>query len=267
MDDKKSEHGSHALSPSALAGPAGIVQLRQLSIPLSARIAAVILAVAVLAVGAWMVFDGWRNCVEHCHEKALENGTNLLVAAVLPAVAVIYLAFAETGVKALKRKIGELLKQMIPEALQQEWQEEFVIAGEITECEVVPSYADGSPRARYSVTAKRNGEAVVMYMLVELNVAKVNVVFFIPASAGIDAGKVRADFKETIRGAVHEGYTFDEDLPETAIDGRNYLRLVARKRLPDNFLWDPGLKLHFAQDLRMFVHSAISEGWKLLEKH
>lgn len=267
MDEKKAEHGNHALSPTALVGPAGIAQFRQLSIPLAARIAAVILALAVLAVGAWMVFEGWRNCTEHCHEKALENGTNLLVAAVLPAVAVVYLAFAETGVKALRRKIGELLKQMIPEALRQERQEEFVIADEVAECDVVAVHVQGSPYARYSVTAKRNDEVAVLRMLVELNVAKANVVFFIPTSAGIDAAKVRAVFKETIRGAKHEGYTFDEDLPEAAVDGRAHLRLVARKRLPDNFLWDPGLKLHFAQDLRMFVHSAISEGWTFLEKH
>jgi len=264
MEDKKDEGG--LAGPSAIVNPGMIGQLRQLSIPLGARIAAVVLAVVVLAVGGWLAFDGWRHCTAACDEKALESGTRILAATILPALVVVYLAFAETGVKALTRKIGELLNRTLPEALKESAGEDFAVAGEIEKCLVSWRFVDGSHRARYRLTATRGGDAVAMNMLVELNVAKVNVVFFVPAPAKADAAEVRGYLREAMAGAAHEGYVFDDAMSEVTVDEQRYHRLIARKRLPDNFLWDPALKLHFAQDLRMFAHAVIADAWKLLEK-
>jgi hypothetical protein len=265
-DEKKDAPGESLLNPAVIASPGAINQFRQLSIPLGARIVAVVIAVLVLAGGSWLVFEGWRSCKENCNGNYLEHGTKILGAAILPALVVIYLAFAETGVKALTRKIGELLNETLPNALRQARVEDFVVAGELEECAVTWNFDQGSPRARYRLTARRNGESATLILLVDLNVAKANVVFFVPEPAHGDALAVRACFKEAMAGAVHEGYTFDESLSAATIDDRRYLRLVARKRLAQNFLWDPALKLHFAQDLRMFVHAMIVDGWDLLER-
>lgn len=264
MSDDKTQQGASAAAPGSIVTPATIAQFRQLSIPLAARIAAVMLAVAVLALGGWLVVDGWQHCTANCKDKALENGSKILAAAILPSVVIVYLAFAETGVRALLRKIDELLDRMVPEALRQERKTDFVATGEIEECQVETHFSKGSSRARYRLTAKRGDRSAVMNILLELNVAKVNTVFLIPVPTGT-TDDLRNRLKETIAGATHEGYSFDEAWPIVEIDGGRYIRLVARKRLPDNFLWDPGLKLHFAQDLRMFAHAVISDGWDLLE--
>lgn len=69
-----------------------------------------------------------------------------------------------------------------------------------------------------------------------------------------------------VEGAAHEGYVIDKVLTETEVNGRRCIKLVARLRMNDNFLWDPARKLHFAQDLRMFCHAMIVEGWPLLRQ-
>lgn len=266
MDEKKETFADVPPGAAALVNPGVIGQIRQMSIPLAARIAAVALAVAVLVMGGFLVVDGWQHCAGACDGKNLESGTSILGASILPAVLIVYLAFAETGVKALTRKMSELLDKTIPTALHQEPLVGFAVAGEIGACKIDKHAAEGNPRARYRLIAQRGDETASMVLLVELNVSKVNLVFFIPVSEDADKTVIHHCFQESVAGAQHEGYSFDEGLSEVMVDGRRYFRLLARKRLPENFLWDPALKLHFAQDLRMFAYAVMIDGWPLLDK-
>lgn len=270
MEESKNVAGVAHTGPVAPVGLEIISQVRQLSIPLWARILAVFLAVSVLLVGCFLVLKGWMACTEGCTEKWLEHGTKIVGATFLPAVLLVYLVFAETGVTALVRKTEELLVKTIPNALKSERIDlGFEIIGQIDSCEVVATYTRGVPRARYYIVATRNGQKAVLNFLVDLNVSKANVVIFLPLRTPVDhdlnLDKLRQGLEATIKGAEHEGYIFDQLMPEVKVGNNCFVTLVARKMLPNNFLWDPSHKLHFAQDLRMFVHSVLLDGWDIFE--
>lgn len=269
MEDKKPEDSAVLLGPAGPIGPGAVGQLRQLSIPLWARILTLCLAVGTLLGGSFLVWQGWVSCTVGCNEKWIENGTKIVGSAFVPVIVLVYLVFAETGVKALVRKTEELLKRTIPSALRIETESKsFGVVGAIERCDVDTIHTAGAPTARYTMTFMRLGAKGRLDVIIDLNVSKANVAFFIPVpeefAAGTDIQQLRERFKATMEGAEHEGYVFDKASPEVEVDGRRYLKIVARRRLSDNFLWDPGHKLHFAQDLRMFVHSMILDGWDIM---
>jgi hypothetical protein len=251
-----------------IANPGFVGQLRQFSVPLLARVTIFTIAVLTLVAGILLIGLGWHACApDKCGEKWLEVGLQVLGTTFLPVVVLGYLVFAETGVKALVRKSSELLRKTIPDALHLEPSaEDFLVGGELERCEVKTSHANDSPRAYYSLTATRSGEQARLDVILDLNVSKINVVFIVPVPRqGVtDLGKIADNFKATLEGAAHEGYVIDKVLTETEINGRHCIKLVARLRMNDNFLWDPARKLHFAQDLRMFCHAMMVEGWPML---
>lgn len=263
MEPKSDEHSS---ATAVSFGPGAISQIRQLSIPLWARSLALVLAVTTLVAGILLVLKGWMSCTSGCEDRWIESGTALVAATFLPAVVLVYLVFAETGVSALVAKTGELLKKVIPEALCLKGDaNDFEIVGNLASCMIETVHVPGSPRARYRVTAYRGGETAELNVVLDLNVSKANVVFYVPANTEDDQTLIDR-FKATIEGARHEGYQFDKVLTSVVVDGRRLTAMTARQKLSENFLWDPAKKLHFAQDLRMFIHSFVLDGWSLLKR-
>jgi hypothetical protein len=242
--------------------PTLIQQVRQLSVPIWARGLALTLAVLTTLVAVWLVWSGARSCAFECNERLMESGVKILSIAFVPLLVLVYLVFAETGVRALKRKTKELLEVTVIEALHSEERQNKDHSNEIWGSAAQLLEISG-PTAYYQLRVLRQDNAATLNFQLDFNVSKVNVVVFLPWP-GPERGQtlaqqIRTRLGPTLEGARHEGYVVDENIGYTLIDGRGHAVLCGRKRLRQDFLWDPGSKLYFAQDLRFFLLSLVQE--------
>ncbi|MCX8085685.1 MAG: hypothetical protein N3C63_02160 [Rhodocyclaceae bacterium] len=263
-------------APSGIHAPPQdwVAQIRQISVPVWARALALILSLAVLLPGIVLIWGGWLGCAEFmkdwlgdgivCHEKWIAQGIEIVVAALVPVVAILYLVFAETGMRSLARRTDELLEKIVPQALRSEGDVASTYSDGIESCAVAASHPAGSISAHYRLQYRSEDKEGALRLTVSVNVDKAVIVFFLPKRAEADPQNIRELMTPTMRGAIHEGYVFDEEPVETTRDGQRYLLLIARRSLPADFLWNPAAKLHFAWDLRAFAYSVIHDGHSLL---
>jgi hypothetical protein len=253
-----------------------VAQIRQISVPVWARALALILSLAVLLPGIVLIWGGWLGCAEFmkdwlgdgivCHEKWIAQGIEIVVAALVPVVVILYLVFAETGMRSLARRTNELLGKIVPQALRSEGGAASAYSDGMSSCTVATSsHAAGSISAHYLLQYQLENNDGALRLTVAVNVDKAVIVFFLPMRAETDPKKVQQLMVPTMRGAKHEGYVFDEGLVETTREGQRHLLLIARRSLPPDFLWNPAAKLHFAWDLRSFAYSVIHDGHSLLQ--
>lgn len=247
-------------------------QLRHLSIPLWTRIGVVLLVLLVF-VGNLGFFV---YAFSHRQEKWLEASVTILGTTFLPTIVIVYIAFAETGTKALSNKTKELLTDVIPSCLRQV----LVLEHSPGDTESpnhlrVAILGNGSegPTCRYRVDVVKvaeHTEVVVEHLLffVDINVSKVNISLLIPTerldeNPNNALSHVQEILAHTLEGAKREDYGFNPHLVPVRINGSSYHAFVLIKRMADDFLWDPAKQLYFAQDLRFFIASALTEGSKL----
>lgn len=258
--EEKNAGISEGLSPSLLQ------QVRQLSVPVWARGLALALAVLTTLMAVWLVWSGARSCAFECNERLMESGVKILSIAFVPLLVLVYLVFAETGVRALKRKTRELLEITVPDAFYGEKRSVKGCDNEIPGSRAQLLEISG-PTAYYRLHVQFRDHSASLIFQLDFNVSKVNVVVFLPWP-GEERGpalaeQIRTRLGPTLEGARHEGYAVDENVGYTRIDGRGHAVLCGRKRLRQDFLWDPGSKLYFAQDLRFFLLSLMQEAGDL----
>lgn len=268
MNDTEKQVSSEKPLETILA-PNFLQQIRQLSVPMWARAIALALAAMVLVVGILLVALGsLPTCYPDCPENLLDAGVKIVSVAFIPVLVLVYLVFAETGVRALKNKTKNLLEEIIPQLLQardrssdegrtdgtQRFDASLELVGEI----------DG-PTAKYRLNIRNEDDWASIFLEVDLNVYKANVVVFFPQEIFDQEGsveRVRQRIPNTIEGALHEGYSLDAH----AITRHGLIGVCLRRHLAKDFLWDPAAKLYFAQDLRCFLKSLAAE-WAVSIKH
>lgn len=252
-----------------------VAQIRQISVPVWARALALVLSLAVLLPGIVLIWVGWIGCAEFmkewlgggivCHANWIAQGIEIVVAALVPVVVILYLVFAETGMRSLARRTNELLGKIVPQALRSEAGTGSAYSDGMQACAVATSFhAPGSISAHYLLQYRLEDDEGALRLTVSVNVDKAVIVFFLPVREAADPQTIQQQMAPTIKGAEHEGYVFDEKLVETRREGRRYLLLIARRGLPADFLWNPAAKLHFAWDLRAFAFSVIHDAHALL---
>jgi len=241
-----------------------VQQLRQMSLPLWVRLMVFLVALGVLGIAAFFFLKG--IAMPPSDPDWFDLSAKIFAATFLPFLAVAYLAFAETGVGALQRKTCQMLTKTIPDALRS-------VAGSdgdpndgfdptsFLRCQVHCSHHGKSPLARYRVTVNRGVEHAILRCVISINVGKAIVVVFVPALDSSDVEMPDEMFCETFAGAVQEGYEIDQYKALIVAEGKNYFKVVARKPLQQDFLWDPGQQLHYAQDLSAYLFSFLNEAW------
>lgn len=247
------------VGPGALS-PGVVQQLRQMSLPLWVRLSVLAVSLGVLGIAVYFFVKG--IAAPSLQPDWFELSAKIFGAAFLPFLAVAYLAFAETGVVALLRKTQQTLTETIPDAIRSATGSEdgFDPAG-FSKCHIATGYREKSSSVRYRISVDKDGSRATLRCVVTLNVSKAVVVIFVPDPLGTMASSLAATFTETIAGAEHEGYRFDAHKAAVTVGGRPYLKVVARRTLHQDFLWDPGKRLYFAQDLSAYLLSLLSEGW------
>ncbi|GHT86558.1 hypothetical protein AGMMS49960_14680 [Betaproteobacteria bacterium] len=246
-------------------------QLRQLSVPVWARWLALLLALFMTLMPTWLVLSGVSACASECNDHLINAGVSILSVGFVPSLVLVYLVFAETGVKALKSKTRELLENIVLDALHTHAQSDTLIRGEndVLESKAQLLHISG-PTAQYSLSVRYNEGLSFLRFHLDFNVKKVNVVIYLPWDEQ-ERGKALTDrlkekFAATIEGATHEGYVIDENVGYSVAGGKAHVLVCGRKLLRQDFLWDPASKLYFAQDLRLFLFSLIQEAGSLLHQ-
>lgn len=238
-------------------------QFRQLSIPLWARVTVLFLVlivflsdIALLATGIWQDQDKW-----------LETATAIFGTTFAPTLLIAYLAFAETGVTALKRKTIELLDHTIPNSLRT--MGDVLGQGSIDVEQISPVIESPTRRYRVKFTPERavcNDYTEVFFSL-DINVHKANLGLWIPTNNETEeTDALLQKFCHTLDGAQREGYELNKHAIKKNADGQDYYVFVLVKKLTSDFLWDPGQKLYFSQDLRFFIASALQEGEQYFQR-
>ena len=104
---------------------------------------------------------------------------------------------------------------------------------------------------------------------IELNATKANVNVLIPMDiieAETQAPSPQSLFPHSVAGAEHEGYWFAKELVPRKFLGKDYVAIVAVKRLPADFLINPLHRLDFGQDLIFMLRSMLNERPSLFAK-
>lgn len=251
--------------------PNFLQQFRQLSIPLWVRGAVLVLVMAVFFADVGVLVFSFLNK----EDKWLQTAGTVFGATFVPMLVVVYLAFAETGVSALRKKTQELLEVTVPKSLA-EMRGVLQSDGFGDEIDIVIDQVlrnGDSSSKRYCVSIQSASDRNVLSEMIfslDINVSKANVGLWFPSNHfGSSEESILSLLQQllahTLEGARREGYEFNENPGRIHCDGRDYHCLVAIKRLPADFLWDPGHKLYFAQDLRFFIASALIEGKSLFK--
>ncbi len=258
--------------------------IRQLSIPTWARVFALTVTVATFVGSVWLMGMGTILCSRECNDKLPELGVSILGGTFVPMVVLIYIAFARTGIEALKKKSDEFLLETIPAIFNRPivpWSDD--IENEITSCTITASRPKqvisiyekfwrgvrnkgyvGSSSERYAATViwgkKENAD---IQFFIDLNLYKINVGILLPIDkiSNQDRAKQAREFLSELFGSVfegaeHEGYKIDENITES----NKYYFIVARLKVADDFIWDPSRQLHFVQDLKNYI-LAIANCW------
>lgn len=251
--------------------------IRQLSIPMWARIFALVVAFATFVGSIWLMGIGTIFCHGDCNDKLLELGVSILAGTFVPMIVLIYIAFARTGIEALKKKTEDFLLETIPSIFNRQfvpWNDDIEFG--ISDCSIIPSrpimhvpfYEKfwrgirnkgyiGSSSERYLLRVKWGGYTNTdVQFFVELNMYKINVGMLLPIQKinPNDQSKNPRKFFEDVFGSVfegakHEGYKVDDNVSVT----NKYYYIVSRLKVPEDFIWDPSHQLHFIQDLKNFI--------------
>ncbi len=138
--------------------------------------------------------------------------------------------------------------------------------------DIKPIYIEGDFQCDYLIDIKHDpttgGRAQILFRL-ELNVFRVNFILFVPPEH-FEVAELMEHFPHTINGAQtvlqanekegQSNYIFNQSIGHRhRVYGKDYVTLVAYRKLPDNFLWNAAEKLFFAQDLVIMLRSFLYE--------
>lgn len=194
------------------------------------------------------------------------NASAHTLGAALPfVIAGAVLVFSTTGPEALRSRTTRVLESAVPDTLAR--------LPHISRLGTADAFVEAWPEgtgfsAAYLVRLKTtDGRTLAQRLRIELNVRKANVSLHIDEEVmrGItkaeDVQAWRAAFTtlfaSTLAGAKAEGYEFGGTVFFDQV-GRSCIFFLIR-RLPDDFLWDAGEQLYFAQDLAMMLGGFLRE--------
>lgn len=225
----------------------------------------------------------------------LEAGAYILGTFTPLLIVVLFVSFSESGTKGLTLKTSHYLTRVIPDrtVLLLEPQDKFQTAAAIRKRlhdtpvpEVKIQASANMTTANYIIDvppsnlvnaspsgSKKDDHKVVLLRL-ELNATKLNMnLMFSPdllketISGSSEKYDIKNIFPHSIEGAEKEGYWFNNVMITRRINGKEYMALVAVKKLANDFLTSPIKKLDLAQDLMLMIRSALNERPELFEDY
>lgn len=208
--------------------------IRQISIPIWVRLFSLMVAVLTFVGCLWLIAIGTVLCKGNCDLKISEIGIALFSSTFVPVLILTYIAFAKTGVEALKKRTDDLLLDTIPSIFNRplvSWEGDdgdrgvqFLLRSRRKKINL-PFYSrlwrsvtnkghEGSSTEGYDINYKWGVHEVNdVHMFIDLNLLKVNVGMLVPVGSVLDVDKekpLRILFEEifgsVFEGAKHEGY-------------------------------------------------------------
>lgn len=223
--------------------------LKMLALPRWAKFLLAIIMLATFCVAMHLLIDGLlqRN------KDAISAAISIFTVALPIGLLLVALVFGDGGEKKLKQLTNQVLSGDVPQAIR-----ENLRSGGLSDAQL--SFVTRGYIADYELAAMVSPRPIqALRFRIELNIKKVNVVFWIPnPTPTLDARailEVNEATKSCLLGAEREGYALNPVARPDA-EGKGHAIIFIRS-LHDDFLIEPAQRLYFAQDLAFFVRGMV----------
>lgn len=227
--------------------------LKMLALPGFAKmILAGVMLLALLNALFLLLFGMWDR-----DKDAITSGVSILTVAIPVGLLVLGLVFNDGGTRKLRLLTKNVLEKELPQAIRENFNHSDGILTDLT-LRCTDFICD------YTLHLKnKNQEIQTFDIRIELNVKKVNVIFWIPGFSShqdrLSSNDLKDHFKykNCLIGAHQEGYILNENpilSPDQKTTGFVFIKL-----LHEDFLLEPAHRLYFEQDLSFFIRG-MSEG-------
>lgn len=186
-------------------------------------------------------------------KDAISAAVSILTVALPVGLIVVALVFGDGGAQKLREMTQRVLSQEVPQAIR-----ENLKHGKLVDTEL--NFSTQGYIADYQLTAKPTlGDPVTLTFRMELNVKKVNLVFWMDNMDSHTEAKALLDsrplWKASWIGAEREGYALNPVVTTSSVNKRAGVVLI--KTLHEDFLLEPAQRLYFAQDFAFFVRGML----------
>jgi len=221
--------------------------LKMLALPNWAKIIiAGILLLALTNSLLLLLFGMWER-----DKDAITAGVSILTVAIPVGLLALGLVFNDGGTSKLRSLTKIILENELPRAIRENFNHSDGMLTELTH-RCTEFICD------YKLLLKDSSHQIKTFDIrIELNVKKVNVIFWIPefefCHEALSASDLinHAKYKNCLLGAHQEGYILNENPVPSSVN--KSAGFVFIKLLHDDFLLEPAHRLYFEQDLSFFI--------------
>ncbi len=193
------------------------------------------------------------NGIVHRDKDAVTSAVSILTVALPIGLVIVGLIFGDGGARKLRDLTNRVLTEEIPIAIREN----------LKHGQILDQILTFTPRgfiSDYSLTAQKNSKKTTLNFRIELNIRKVNVVFFVPQlSSNSDDAKAimqsNSILRSCLEGAEREGYSLNP--AATPADETGLAGVVFIKNMHNDFLLEPAQRLYFSQDFAFFVRGML----------
>lgn len=230
--------------------------LKLLALPAWARAALALIMLLILFSALGLL--GWG--LIYRDKDSVASSVTILTVCLPVGLIVVALVFGDGGARKLKVLTERVLRQEIPRAILENLSptnygdrySQAQVTSQIRGC--VADYTLQVSDTQFQ--ADRRVDRFLHFKL-ELNVKKVNFVFWLPLAAcpATNLPEQLARYRSCFFGAEKEGYV--QNLEPLLGEKQGHLGIVFIKTLGEDFLLNPAERLYFAQDFAFFIRGLL----------
>lgn len=224
--------------------------LKMLALPTWAKLGLALIMLLALSNALGLLVDGML----HKDKESIAAAVSILTVGLPVGLIVVALVFGDGGARKLRQMTQQVLDKEVPQAIR----ENLGHGSNFSDSQL--SFTSHGYICDYELAAKpSSGRTTTLRFRLELNVRKVNVVFWVPT--GEQRQDARGLFEShsslhaCLLGAEREGYVLNPVAHSE--HGSAVSRVVFIKVLHEDFLLEPGQRLYFAQDFSFFVRGML----------
>ena len=224
--------------------------LKMLALPAWAKMALALIMLLALSNALGLLIDGML----HKDKESIAAAVSILTVGLPIGLIVVALVFGDGGTRKLRQMTQQVLDKEVPQSIREN------LAHRSSFSDAQLTFSSHVYITDYELTAKTAlNPSKTLRFRIELNVKKVNVVFWIPKTAQTLGARAllenHSPFHACLLGAEREGYMLNP-VTHTAEDA-SMVGVVFIKSFHDDFLLEPAHRLYFAQDFSFFVRGML----------
>lgn len=224
--------------------------LKMLALPAWAKMALALIMLLALSNALGLLIDGML----HKDKESIAAAVSILTVGLPIGLIVVALVFGDGGTRKLRQMTQQVLDKEVPQSIR----ENMAHRSKLSDAQLM--FSSHGYITDYELTAKTAlASSKTLRFRIELNVKKVNVVFWLPKAAQPLGARALLEnhppFHACLLGAEREGYMLNP--VAHAAEDAGMVGVVFIKSFHDDFLLEPAHRLYFAQDFSFFVRGML----------